>query len=71
MATLAELQAQKAALEAARFGGLLTVQSEEERITYKSDAEMAAAIAAIDRQIVALSGTGRVTTVRISSSKGL
>lgn len=59
--SVAELQAQRAALVAARSSGTLrtTFRSggTERTVEYKSDTEMAAAIAAIDRDIAALSGT--------------
>lgn len=71
MATLAELLGQRSELEAARNGGLRALQDASgRRVEYKTDAEMATAIAALDRQIAALRG-GPITTVRITSSKGL
>lgn len=61
MATVPELEAMRAALVAARSTGTLrtvfTSGSTRREVEYKSDSEMAAAIAAIDREINAASGT--------------
>jgi len=69
MADIAELEAIREALLAARFAGVRTVEYEGRRITYATDAEMAAALADLDRRIAAASAP-RVAQVRISSSKG-
>ncbi len=70
MATLAELQAWRAALERARFAGLRSVTSGNKSTEYRSDAEMAAELAELDRQIARASGSPRVSQVRLSFSKG-
>lgn len=74
MATLAELQSQLSTLQAARATGAARVEfvSGESRrvIEYKSDADMASAIADLERRIAAFS-PGRITTVRFSYSKGV
>lgn len=70
MATLAELQAFKTALEAARYSGNRRVRTGATEIEFKTDAEMAAALADLDRRIAAASG-GTIRTIRVSSSKGL
>lgn len=74
MATLEELQDRRAALVAARSSGVLRTTFRDggtERTTqFKSDSEMAAAIAAIDREIAALQGS-RVNTFLPHFSKGL
>ncbi|WP_412048646.1 phage head-tail joining protein [Hoeflea sp. Naph1] len=61
MATVLELQTMRAALVAARSTGTLrTVFNSggtRREVEYKSDTEMAAAIAAIDREIATASGT--------------
>lgn len=61
MATVADLQAQRAALVAARGSGQLEVEfnngGTRRRVVYRSMAEIIAAIAAIDRDLAALSGT--------------
>lgn len=60
MTTVPELQAMRAALVAARATGALrtvfTSGATRREVEYKSDGEMAAAIAAIDREINAASG---------------
>jgi len=74
MATLAELQDRRATLVAARSSGVLRTTFRDggtERTThFKSDSEMAAALAAIDREIAALQGP-RVNTFLPHFSKGL
>ncbi|MEJ1161786.1 phage head-tail joining protein [Prosthecomicrobium sp. N25] len=67
------LEAQLAALRKARASGVATVEFDagngsRRRVTYRSDAELAAAIADIERQIAGLSG--RVHTITIATSKG-
>ncbi|NWG23491.1 MAG: hypothetical protein HXY30_03585 [Pseudorhodoplanes sp.] len=69
MADIADLEAMREALLAARFAGVRTVEYDGRRVTYASDAEMAAALADLDRRIAAASAP-RVSQVRISSSKG-
>lgn len=70
MATLAELQSFRAALASARYSGVLTVERNGKKLTYKSDADLAAAIAAVDRDIAAAIATP-IRTVRVATSKGL
>ena len=70
MADLTTLTAWRDKLEENRAKGLLTVESDGDRVTYKSDADMAAALASLNAQIAQLSGT-RITDIRIESSKGL
>lgn len=70
MASLSDLQTRLEALRATRAGGALKVREGEREVTFRSDTELAGAIADLERQIAALT-TGRVTTVRISSSKGI
>ena len=53
--TLEEMTAQRDALLAARYRGLRTVEIDGRRVTYATDAEMAAAIADLERRI-ALAG---------------
>jgi len=74
MTALADLLNQRAALIAARNSGMLrtTFRSggTERTAWFKSDAEMAAAIAALDRDIAALKGQ-RVNTFLPTFSKGI
>jgi hypothetical protein len=49
--TLEELTAQRDALLAARYRGLHTVEIDGRRVTYTTDAEMAAAIMDLERRM--------------------
>jgi hypothetical protein len=69
MSELAQLTDWRDALMAARYRGVRTVEHDGKRVTYASDAEMAAALADLERRIAAAQ-SGRVSQVRISSSKG-
>ncbi len=66
----ATLEARRDALLARRQDGVLTVEYADKRITYRSDTEMSAALADLDRRIAAFDRPA-VTDIRISSSKGL
>jgi hypothetical protein len=61
MATVSELQDMRAALVAARASGTMRTVfvsgGTRREVEYKSDTEMAAALAAIDREIASASGT--------------
>ncbi|WIM10595.1 hypothetical protein [Enhydrobacter sp.] len=71
MTSLADLQLWRDSLFAARMRGVLSVKDQNgETVVYKSDSEMAAAIAACDREIAALSGRP-VNTIVFRTSKGL
>jgi len=70
MTDLAQLTAWRDALMAARYRGVRTVEYDGKRVTYATDAEMAAALADLDRKIAATGGS-RVSIVRIASSKGV
>lgn len=74
METLVDLQAQLAELRNARASGTARVEfvSGETRrvVEYKSDADLASAIADIERRIAGLSRSP-ITTIRFSSSKGI
>lgn len=69
--TLADLIQLRDALERARFAGTLKVKSGDDEITYRSDAEMKAALDALGVRIKSATGTNSVRQVRIASSKGL
>lgn len=58
------------ALMAARYKGVRTVEYDGKRVTYATDAEMANALADLDRKI-ASTGDAKVSVVRIQSSKGV
>lgn len=70
MADLAQLQTWRAALQAARFNGTRTVEYDGRKVEYRTDAELRQAIADVEREINQANG-GRITCVRIASSKGL
>jgi hypothetical protein len=74
MASLAELQSRLDALREVRATGAKVVifrsGAVEHRVEYQTDAEIAAAIADLERQISAASGGG-VKVVRFATSKGL
>ena len=68
--TVAQLQAFRDDLISARLSGLREIEDQNgERVQYKTDAEMARAIEAADREIARLQGTG-ARTIKISTSKG-
>lgn len=70
MADLAALIAWRDALKHRRFTGERAIEYDGKRVEFKSDQEMAEAIAALDRDIAALSKTP-VGAVRLLPSKGL
>jgi len=69
--TLEDMTVQRDTLLAARFRGVRTVEYEGRRVTYASDAEMAAAITDLERRIVAVQEGGRRRRILTSASKGL
>lgn len=69
--TLEELTAQRDALLKARYRGVRTVEYDGKRVTYASDAELAAAITDVERRISGLGDGGRRRRVLTSASKGL
>jgi hypothetical protein len=71
MITIEEMTAQRDALLAARFRGVRTVEIEGRRVTYATDAEMAAAIADLERRIADETAGARRRIVRTAASKGL
>ncbi|GGO16088.1 hypothetical protein GCM10007972_24730 [Iodidimonas muriae] len=69
--TLEDMIARRDALLAARWRGVRTVEIEGRRITYATDAEMAAALADLERRIADGSAGSRRRIVRVRASKGL
>jgi len=67
---LTELTSLRDGLVRARARGMRSVFYDGKRVEYGSDAEMAAAIADLERRIAAQENRG-IRTVRISTSKGL
>ena len=70
MPTVAELQTRLDNLRAARAEGVRRVEFGDRRVEYRSDAELATAIADLERQISNLGGAASVRMVRFSTSKG-
>jgi hypothetical protein len=68
---LDEMTAQRDALLAARFRGVRTVEIDGRRVTYATDAEMAAAITDLERRIAAAQEGGAKRRILTSASKGL
>lgn len=71
MATLAELQTRLDNLRANRAEGVREIVDGSHRVVFRDDAEMASAIADLERQIASASGSPPVRMVRFSTSKGL
>jgi hypothetical protein len=72
MATLAQLITARDALRLARLNGLREVRDESGvTLQYKSEAEMAAALAAVERDIAALTGHTMPKTILFQTTKGL
>lgn len=72
MSSVTELQAFRAALVAARANCVREVRdSNGESVTYRSDGEMARAIAFIDSEIQAATTGIRSASIRFTTSKGL
>ncbi|MGR3638740.1 phage head-tail joining protein [Alterinioella nitratireducens] len=70
--TLDQLTQARDALLTARAGGVRRFRDQNgEEVEYKSDAQMAAALAALDRQIAELAGRRTPTTLHFRTSKGL
>lgn len=75
MTVLSDLQAQLESLRSARASGTRSVEyassnGVKKRVEYRSDSELAAAIADVERRIAVLTGP-RITSVRFQTSKGL
>jgi hypothetical protein len=68
---MSDLQTQLDALKKARASGVLRVTiANGMDVTYKSDAELSAAINALENEIARASGTGGSNVIIIRSSKG-
>lgn len=71
MATVAELQTMRADLLAARAGGVRRYRDQNgEEVEYRSDTEMARALAALDAEISAQTARP-ANTIQFNISKGL
>ena len=70
MTDTAQLTTWRDALLKARYAGIRTVEYDGKRVSYATDAEMATALADLERRITS-NTTTRITQVRINSSKGV
>jgi hypothetical protein len=69
--TLADLTAARDALVKARAGGVRRCRDQNgEEVEYKSDAEMASALVALERRIAELLGRPAPNTIFFRTSKG-
>ena len=69
--TLEQLKAQREALQAARLSGVFQIKAGDKWITYRSDKEIQAALADVDREIAQMEGRPRPRRIRAYCSKGL
>lgn len=71
MSSVQTLRDYREQLQDARFSGVRTVRDQNgEEVTYRSQAEIEKAIAAIDSEIATLQ-RGRLSLIRLQTSKGL
>ncbi len=68
---LSQMQAMRDSLKAARYSGTLTVRAGDKWVTYKSDKELASALAALEREIASLEGRPRKKRFLTYGKKGL
>lgn len=71
MATLADLQARKEALTAARSSGVARVSYDGKTVEYRSIAEIDRAVEALDREIAVAEGRRVIRHLRLTTDKGL
>ena len=72
MATLAELQTRRDALQRARDSGVLMLREGDKQVTYQSVADQDGVLAALDREINGLSGiAASPRQVRTFGAKGV
>lgn len=71
MTTETELTTWIAALKKSRASGVRSVQHGDTRTEYKTDAEMAAALAALEAELAGVQGRGVLRQIRMTSEKGL
>jgi hypothetical protein len=70
MSDLATLQTQLAALKRTRASGVATLRKDDRGIEYRSDAELATQIAALESEIAGLTGQSKPRTIAVRSNKG-
>jgi hypothetical protein len=71
MATVAELEARLEALKAQRDSAVARVSYDGRSVEYRGTAEIARAIAELERELLVLQGTTSVRQIRVYTSKGL
>ena len=71
MATAPELEARLEALKAQRDSAVARVSYDGRSVEYRGTAEIARAIADLERELQAAQGTSPVRQIRIYTSKGL
>jgi hypothetical protein len=71
MATVAELEARLEALKAQRDSTVARVSYDGRSVEYRGTAEIARAIAEIERELQAQQGNAPVRQIRVYTSKGL
>ena len=71
MATVAEIQARIEALKAQRDSAVARVSYDGRSVEYRGTAEIARAIADLERELAALQGKSPLRQIRVYTSKGL
>ena len=71
MATAVELEARLEALKAQRDSAVARVSYDGRTVEYRGTAEIARAIADLERELAALQGKAPVRHIRVTTSKGL
>ena len=71
MATVAELETRLEALRAQRDSAVARVSYDGRSVEYRGTAEIARAIAELERELHVLEGKTRVRQIRVYTSKGL
>jgi hypothetical protein len=71
MATVAELEARLEALKAQRDSAVARVSYDGRTVEYRGTAEIARAIADLERELQVTQGTSPVRQIRVYTSKGL
>jgi len=70
MVDLAELKQRRDDLRRTRADGVARAKFGDDEIEYRSDSEIAAALASLDREIAALEGRQSVQTINFRSKRG-
>jgi hypothetical protein len=71
MATIIELEARLEALKAQRDSAVARVSYDGRSVEYRGMAEIARAIAELEKELQALQGKAPVSQIRVYTSKGL